>query len=149
MAESLTLARPYARAAFEFALGANAVEKWSGMLGLLAALVEDDRVLQAVNNPSLTVDRRAEVLLQMAGEDVDASCGNLLRLLSANNRLPLLPEISLQFEELRRGIRDNAINNPVNIRLAFKVVRVGQQFYLFPGVPFRELIRSCADRASG
>ena len=44
MSETLTLARPYARAAFESARKANALAAWSQKLGFAAQLVADARV---------------------------------------------------------------------------------------------------------
>lgn len=50
MAELTTLARPYAKAAFEHAQAHQQLASWSAMLGLVAAVSQDDtmqRVLKA------------------------------------------------------------------------------------------------------
>ncbi len=42
MAELLTLARPYAKAAFAYASEQNATDSWSSALNLLSAAVQDE-----------------------------------------------------------------------------------------------------------
>ncbi|MED9964260.1 MAG: F0F1 ATP synthase subunit delta, partial [Haemophilus parainfluenzae] len=44
MSELTTIARPYAKAAFDFAIEQSAVEKWTEMLGFAAAVAEDETV---------------------------------------------------------------------------------------------------------
>ena len=51
-AELATIARPYARAAFGFALdNEGGLAKWSRMLALLSAAMEESVVRQAVDDP--------------------------------------------------------------------------------------------------
>lgn len=101
MAENLTLARPYARAAFEYALSAHGLDSWSGKLALLAGLLSEPAVRSACRSPEATADRRAQILLELAGDANDESLGNFVQLLSRNGRLELLPDIHEQFERLR------------------------------------------------
>ena len=44
MAELVTLARPYAKAAFEVAVADSGLENWSNMLAVVAAVTEDHAV---------------------------------------------------------------------------------------------------------
>ena len=46
MAELTTLARPYAKAAFEYAQAHQQLADWSAALGVLAAVSQDDTVHQ-------------------------------------------------------------------------------------------------------
>ncbi len=101
MAETLTLARPYARAAFEYALAGHGLDSWSGKLALLAGLLNEEAVRLACREPASTADRRAEVLLELTGDLNDAAMSNFIRLLSRNGRLELLPEIHELFERQR------------------------------------------------
>ena len=56
MAEALTIARPYAQAAFKFASEQSVLTEWSGMLGLLAAVAKVTvRRLSASEPPTRTV----------------------------------------------------------------------------------------------
>ena len=69
MAELTTLARPYAKAAFEHAQAHQQLASWSAMLGLAAAVSQDDtmqRVLKASQTPVevvLTSDSNTYVTL--------------------------------------------------------------------------------------
>jgi F-type H+-transporting ATPase subunit delta len=99
MAEPSTVARPYAEAAFKLADGAGALAKWSEMLAALAQVAQDDRVRAAVADPNLSDAKVAGLfisILSLSGEGE-----NFVRVLAANGRLELLPEIRSQFEALK------------------------------------------------
>ncbi len=101
MPETLTLARPYARAAFEFALAGHGLDSWSGKLALLAGLMLEPTVRSACRSPATSPQRRAEILLELTGDGADEGMRNFVHLLSSNGRLALLPEIHEVFERLR------------------------------------------------
>jgi F-type H+-transporting ATPase subunit delta len=101
MAEPSTVARPYAEAAFRLASGANALPKWSEMIGALAHVAEDPRVRAAIANPALSDAQAAGVFISILGGKLDGPAENFVRVLAENNRLALLPEIQLQFEVLK------------------------------------------------
>jgi F-type H+-transporting ATPase subunit delta len=101
VASLTTIARPYARAAFEYARSKKAVPQWSGQLALLAALVQDEKLRSALSNPKLTRGERAALLIKVGDKKLDESARNFVSLLAANNRLEVLPEITTQFERLR------------------------------------------------
>ena len=54
MAELSTLARPYAKAAFEYALDHNQLTQWHQQLATAAAVVADERVGAVLTSPALT-----------------------------------------------------------------------------------------------
>ncbi|MEJ7747419.1 MAG: F0F1 ATP synthase subunit delta, partial [Luteimonas sp.] len=54
MSQALTLARPYARAAFALAQGSGVAEPWSQALGLAARIAADPQVAALLGNPKLT-----------------------------------------------------------------------------------------------
>ena len=101
MAEPSTVARPYAEAAFRLASGANALPKWSGMVGALARVSEDERVRAAVADPALSDAQAAGVFISILAGKLDGQAENFVRVLAQNNRLELLPEVHLQFEVLK------------------------------------------------
>jgi F-type H+-transporting ATPase subunit delta len=101
MAEPSTVARPYAEAAFRLASDANALAKWSGMIGALAQVAEDKRVRAAIADPALSDAQAAGVFISILAGRLDAQAENFLRVLAENKRLELLPEIQLQFEALK------------------------------------------------
>ncbi len=101
MSEALTLARPYARAAFEAAQDAKALDDWSSKLSFTASLLRDERVRSAVNDPRLN-SGALESLLLPNGEVADSEFARFIALLIANQRADLLVEISSLFDELKR-----------------------------------------------
>jgi len=98
MAELTTLARPYAKAAFEYAQAHQQLAAWSAMLSLAAGVSSDDTMQQLLNAPRLTRKEKAANFVEVCGEKFDASVRNFIHLLSENGRLGLLPEISGLFE---------------------------------------------------
>jgi F-type H+-transporting ATPase subunit delta len=101
MSESLTLARPYARAAFDTARGTNALPAWSAKLGFAAQAVADTRVGALIGNPRLASDELVGLLLP-PDEAAGSAFASFLNLLATNRRLALLPDISALYEELKR-----------------------------------------------
>ena len=98
MSQALTLARPYARAAFAIARDAGALPAWSDALAFAARVAADPTVAALLGNPGLI---QADATTLLAPEGADATFGNFLGLLFENRRLPLLPEIAGMFDELR------------------------------------------------
>ena len=108
MAEPITIARPYARAAFETALSASGaakdgggLAKWSQMLTTAAAVVRHDKMAAAISDPALVPTDAAAALIGVCGKGLDDKGGNFIRLLAENKRLPLLPEVARLFEFLK------------------------------------------------
>lgn len=101
MAERATIARPYAKAAFEYARDANALARWSAGLITAAEIVADPRVAAATKNPRWTTAQLVALITDVAGDKLDANIGNFLRVLADNRRLALLPEIAAHYEGLR------------------------------------------------
>lgn len=98
MSQALTLARPYARAAFAVAREAGALPTWSAALGFAARVAAEPQVAVLLDNPKLT---RADVVALLSPDGAQDAFHNLLGLLFDNRRLPLLPEIAGLFDELR------------------------------------------------
>lgn len=101
MAEYATLARPYGNAIFSFAKSADALPRWSHLLGLLSAALAEPAVRTLVESPDLAAGRKAERLAALCGDAVDAAGERFLQALASNGRLPLLAEIQRRFDELR------------------------------------------------
>ena len=101
MAEPTTLARPYAKAAFEAAAESNELQNWSTMLNLLARVVNHSSVAGILSSPSLTGEQQAQIVIDLCGEETNAKVQNFVRILSENKRMPLLPQILELFEALK------------------------------------------------
>jgi len=103
MAEAITVARPYAQAAFLFANAHHTLKDWSEMLSLLAAIAGDASMSEVIDSPHLTEAQLADLIIQVAGDRINEKCANFIRVLAANGRLNLLPEIAALFEIQRRN----------------------------------------------
>lgn len=101
MAELATIARPYAEAAFGFAKQRGELDKWSGMLALLASVYQNERFQEAIAGPKVTGSDVERLILSVCGERIDGQVRNLVQLLVRNGRLPVLAEIRSLFEQLK------------------------------------------------
>lgn len=101
MSQLTTLARPYARAAFESAISDGSLKTWSSGLGLLAALLQDTKVGSYLSNPARSTGEQAQTLIDLCGSELDAKAQNFVLVLAANKRLQLLPEIAKLFEDMK------------------------------------------------
>jgi F-type H+-transporting ATPase subunit delta len=101
MAESITVARPYAEAAFGLAREQNALESWSQMLKLVAALLRDERVAAALDNPRLGAPEKESLLLGVAGDRLNEDARSYVRVLVQADRIGLMPEIAQLFDTLK------------------------------------------------
>jgi F-type H+-transporting ATPase subunit delta len=98
MSQALTLARPYARAAFGLARDGNAFAPWSDALGFSARVAADPRVAGLLGDPRLD---DADAVALLAPDGAAQPFRDFLALLAANRRLALLPEIAGLYEDLR------------------------------------------------
>ena len=101
MSTTTTLARPYAKAAFELAGADNTTDRWNEMLVLASALVTDETMANLLQSPQLTSDQVVQVLADTGGEAFDSRFRDFLAVLSENKRFPLLPEITDLYQRLR------------------------------------------------
>ncbi|WP_341677175.1 F0F1 ATP synthase subunit delta [Niveibacterium sp. SC-1] len=97
MAENVTIARPYADAAFSLAREANALDGWAGALARLAAVASDPVVRETIGDPRATTDKLARLFTDVAG-NLDPVQQNFVTLLAENERLAVLPEISSLYD---------------------------------------------------
>lgn len=101
MAQSTTVARPYAEAVFDMARERDELAAWSDALDLAAAVVADERVATALRSPRLDDERKAQLIIEIGGEHLGEHARNLVRLLVERDRILLLPEIARQYRSLR------------------------------------------------
>ncbi len=114
MADKLTVARPYARAAFAEARGEDRLTPWSDALKVAAQVVQDARVASLLDNPRVTPAELAELVIGIAGPQLGEHGQNFVRTLAANHRLAYLPEISARFELLKdaaEGVADVTVTS--------------------------------------
>ncbi|MFC2993732.1 F0F1 ATP synthase subunit delta [Acinetobacter sichuanensis] len=124
MAELLTLARPYAKAAFAYASEQNATDTWSNALQLLSAAVQDEAFSAYLNRPELTPAEQVALFAKVLGNEQTVAVSNFLTLLADNGRLTLLPEVEAEFEQLKSQ-NNNTVD--VVIESAFPLDSVQEQ----------------------
>lgn len=113
MAESLTIARPYAEAAFQLARDQGTLPSWSDALRRLAAVASNPVAYELIGTPQLSVAQVATVVAEVAGE-LSAEQINFVQVLAVNERLAVLPEVAGQFEILRNrfeGVLDAQVSS--------------------------------------
>ena len=101
MAELITIARPYAEAAFALAKEQNALPVWSQMLKLASDVVADPRMAEALDNPKLDAPAKESLLLSIAGDRLNAEGRNFVRVLVEADRIALMPTIASLFDALK------------------------------------------------
>jgi F-type H+-transporting ATPase subunit delta len=101
MAEKTTIARPYAKAAFQEAQGDKDLPRWSKTLRAAATAVRDPRVHELLGSPSVSGEDLAQFVMGVTGQTLDEHAQNFFRMLAENHRLGFLPEISVLFDEYK------------------------------------------------
>jgi len=101
MSEAITIARPYAQAAFEEAQKLNALQAWSDALTALAEAVSHPEVSAIIGNPKVANSQVASLMEALLGGSPDSKLLNFVRILADNQRVAVLPEIAASFEALK------------------------------------------------
>lgn len=104
MAEKATIARPYARAAFEYAKQHGNFAQWSQSLAVAAAVSADPAVKRLLNHPRVAASQLVTVIGEVGGAQFDESVRNFIATLANNRRLGLLPEITAMYEVMRAEV---------------------------------------------
>lgn len=142
MAELATVARPYARAAFEYALAGKSLPAWSSFLGAASQAVRDERVARLIGNPHVRTGELVELLVgvSLASDAAIAAREhgrNFLQLLADNGRLHLLPQIATQFAAMRADHE-----NTVDVELVSAVALSPEQQEKFAAALTKRLART-------
>lgn len=101
MSEAITIARPYAQAAFEEARKLNALQAWSDALTALAEAVSHPEASAIIGNPKVSKQQLAALMEAFLGNSSDAKLKNFVHILADNQRVAVLPEIAASFEALK------------------------------------------------
>lgn len=101
MTQPLTIARPYARAAFEIASADGSQNGWAEKLAFAAEVAAEPRVIALFGDPRLDAQTLASLFVRQ-GEPADSTFARFLGVLADNGRLRELPEIAALFEQMKR-----------------------------------------------
>ncbi len=102
MSSLTTLARPYAKAAFELARSDDNLAGWDNMLAAAAEVAAEQRMASWLQSPNSTADKAVEIIVEAMGGDVDPRFQSYLGVLADNGRLSLCTEVSRMFGQLRQ-----------------------------------------------
>jgi F-type H+-transporting ATPase subunit delta len=114
MADKITIARPYARAAFVEARAAERLQPWADALSVGAQVVQDSRVASLLGNPHVTAEQLAQLVISISGHGLGEHGANFVRTLAANGRLAYLPEIATLFDTFKdaaQGVADVTVTS--------------------------------------
>ena len=100
MSEFVTVARPYAKAAFDFAVEHQNVDRWQNMLAFAAEVTKNEHMAEMLSG-ALAPETLAASFIAVCGEQLDASGQNLIKVMAENGRLNALPDVLEQFIHLR------------------------------------------------
>jgi len=156
MAEPLTIARPYAEAAFQLAVedaqhhGAAQWAVWSQSLQALVSVIRAPGSEALVANPALSAAQIAQAVIEIAGIGA-ASIQGFVQVLAANERLGVVAEIAQLFEQARgahEGVIDARVTSafPMNDAQVADVVTVLTQRH---GRPVKVSVDVDADLIGG
>ena len=114
MAESVTIARPYAQAVFRLARESKALAAWSDRLQRLAAIAQDAEMTKVVGNPKFSAGQVADLFVSLSGEAGNQELSSFIDILAENERLDVLTQILEIYEQLKsadEGVRDAVVTS--------------------------------------
>jgi F-type H+-transporting ATPase subunit delta len=97
----MTIARPYAAAAYEFAAAEKDLPAWQKMLESAALVACDQNVVGLMQSPELSSEELAGFFCDILKSEMDTAKKNFIKLLAENRRLNVLPQIAFMFKETR------------------------------------------------
>ncbi|MFV9924359.1 MAG: F0F1 ATP synthase subunit delta [Francisella endosymbiont of Hyalomma scupense] len=106
------IARPYAKAAFEFANEHNLLQQWSKLIQTFSELIKDSSVAAIISSSTVSQIEIIDALKKQ----LDESFFNFLALIAENKKLSIMPEIANQFESIK-NIHNNI--RVANVTLAY------------------------------
>jgi F-type H+-transporting ATPase subunit delta len=121
MSELTTVARPYAKAAFDFAVEANAIDSWHEML-VFAAEVSKDATITGYLSGGASIEQATDIFLKICDVQLDSNGQNLIKVMAENERLLVLPQVLTQFGELKAEL-DQEISVDVTSAVKLKVAQ--------------------------
>ncbi|RKS85815.1 ATP synthase F1 subcomplex delta subunit [Orbus hercynius] len=99
MADLITIARPYAKAAFDFAVEHKSIEAWQQMLVLTSEVSKDEQI-QSILTSDMKPESIAKLFINICQDVLDEYRANFIKIMAENKRLALLPEVFTLFQQL-------------------------------------------------
>ena len=114
MAETRTIARPYAEAVFKVARDKNNLASWAAMLGLAASMASDVQIRALIGDPNVPSKRLGELLIAICGDRLNDEGRNFILLLAGMSVLQAtltLPGIAGMVLSLGMAVDANVLIN--------------------------------------
>ena len=101
MAESITIARPYAEAVFKLAKEKNSLSQWSEMLSTAAQITAVAPIQELISNPNVSASKLKEIIFDIGGSKLNDEVRNLLSIMIDNDRVAIITKLVEMYEQLR------------------------------------------------
>ncbi|SJL84865.1 F0F1 ATP synthase subunit delta [Vibrio palustris] len=101
MSTLTTIARPYAKAAFDFAVEKQQLDQWSEMLTFAAEVTNNEQMHELLTS-SMSAKQLAEIFIGVCGEQFDEFGQNLIKVMAENGRLDVMPDVCVEFHALKK-----------------------------------------------
>ena len=114
MAESVTIARPYAQAVFRLASESKELATWSDRLQRLATIAQDPEMDKVVGNPKFSAKQIADLFVSLTDEVGNQELASFVGILAKNERLGVLTQIQEIYEQLKsadEGVKDAVVTS--------------------------------------
>ncbi len=100
MSDLITVARPYAKAAFDFAVEHQSIDRWQTMLAFAAEVARNEQMAELLSG-ALAPEALSASFNAVCGDQLDEHAQNLIKVMAENGRLTALPAVLEQFIQLR------------------------------------------------
>lgn len=101
MIDFISIARPYAEAAFVCAKETNNMDAWSTLLKQAVKIIKEKSMQELIKNPCIDKMIAYECLLELCKAVIFPLGKNLLKLMAVNQRLLVLSEVKDLFERYK------------------------------------------------
>ena len=121
MAESVTIARPYAQAVFRLASESKELATWSDRLQRLATIAQDPEMDKVVGNPKFSAKQIADLFVSLTDEVGNQELASFVGILAENERLGVLTQIQEIYEQLKsadEGVKDAVVTSAYSLDAA-------------------------------
>lgn len=105
MAETATIARPYAEALFRVASESSAgnLGAWSELVSEMGQVAANPDMKAIAGDPNVPGEKLAELFLSVLKSPLNDEARRFVKMLVENNRLTVVPEIAEQFHALKNA----------------------------------------------
>ena len=100
MSDLITVARPYAKAAFDFAVEHQSIDRWQSMLAFAAEVARNEQIADLLSG-ALAPEALSASFIAVCGDQLDENAQNLIKVMAENGRLTALPAVLAQYIQLR------------------------------------------------